>query len=137
MKAGSLKRFLVSGVSELPVRVRNVPNKGLGVFATESIPGPRCLVFDCPVLVFPSADAQDESIIHRYTFEWRDGYSALALGYASLLNHSYTPNLIYEMHYRTRTIRFLSRGVIRSGDELTINYNAEPLDTSPVGFEVV
>jgi len=71
-----------------------------------------------------------------YCFEWGEGTLALALGYGSLYNHSYQPNARYD-DPGGQSMVFTAIEDIAPGDEITINYNAEPLDQSPVGFKVI
>ena len=61
---------------------------------------------------------------------------AVALGYGSLYNHSYTPNAHYVDVDQCRK-RFVALRDIEAGEEITINYNAVPDDRSDVGFEVL
>ena len=61
---------------------------------------------------------------------------ALALGYGSLYNHSYRPNARYD-DVGQRTKLFTALRAIEPGEEITINYNGDPEDGSPVGFEVI
>ena len=68
--------------------------------------------------------------------EWGRGKLALALGYGSLYNHSYRPNARY-VDLAGRTKLFTAMRDIAAGEEITVNYNGEPEDDTPVGFEVV
>jgi SET domain-containing protein len=61
---------------------------------------------------------------------------AVALGYGSLYNHSYTPNARYDDESPQIKI-FTAIREIAAGEEITINYNGEPSDESPVWFKVV
>ena len=55
-----------------------------------------------------------------YVFGWGDDLTALALGYGSLYNHSYTPNA---ETLETETELVITALVdIASGDEIFINY---------------
>jgi hypothetical protein len=107
--------------------------KGRGVFATSSFQKGKLVQVD-PVLTFPNSSVSGK--IHRYTFEWDDDTSAIALGLGSLFNHSYNPSLIYSMERSESRIQFRARRAIVEGEELTINYNFDPEDRSPVGFKV-
>ena len=60
----------------------------------------------------------------------------LALGYGSLYNHSYRPNARY-VDLSERTKLFTAIRDIAAGEEITVNYNGEPEDQTPVGFDVV
>lgn len=120
------------------VEVRQIPRKGRGVFA-------RCAIAEgqeierVPVLVLPSSEVDESEEwagLSGYWFYWGRGRLALALGYGSLYNHSYAPNARY-LDVGKRTKVFLALRDIASGEEITINYNGDPADTSPVGFDVV
>ncbi len=58
----------------------------------------------------------------------------MALGYVSLYNHEYASNCDYEMDFESNlmTIRTVKR--IKKGEELSINYNADPNDKTKVWF---
>ncbi|MGH9224742.1 MAG: SET domain-containing protein-lysine N-methyltransferase, partial [Acidimicrobiales bacterium] len=73
-----------------------------------------------------------------YCFSWRDGTddTAVALGVCSLLNHSYTPNVYSQRHLRERVLEFLALRDIAEGEELTMNYNGEPDNQTPMQFTV-
>ena len=59
-----------------------------------------------------------------------------SLGYGSLYNHSYRPNARYDDE-EGRIMVFTALRDIGRGEEITVNYNGEPGDETPVGFEVV
>ena len=67
-------------------------------------------------------------------FEWGRGTVA-PLGFGSLYNHSYEPNARYE-DCRADQV-FVAIRDIADGEEITVNYNGEPGDRSPVWFEVI
>ena len=60
----------------------------------------------------------------------------MALGYGSLYNHSDRPNARYHDE-GGRTKVFTAIRDIGPGEEITVNYNGDPCDETPVGFEVV
>ena len=81
----------------------------------------------------------DQTLLHDYIFEWQPGGQQLcciALGYLSLYNHSYRSNCEYFMDYDTQTMSIRTVSAIAEGEELTINYNGDWNDQSPVWFEV-
>ena len=118
------------------VEVKRVRGKGRGVFARRSIEAGE-VIETCPVLVLPAESVEDASAgIGGYVFEWGRGKLALALGYGSLYNHSYRPNARY-VDLAGRTKLFTALRDIAAGEEITVNYNGEPGDETPVGFEVV
>jgi SET domain-containing protein len=123
--------------SEL-VEVRQVRGKGRGVFARRTIREGQ-VIERVPVLVLPSATVDGEAGwdgLASYCFVWGEGTLALALGYGSLYNHSYRPNARYQDEGR-RTKVFSALRDIAPGEEITVNYNGDPADASPVGFDVI
>jgi SET domain-containing protein len=111
---------------------------GRGVFTTEMIKA-GTIVEISPVLVFSVAQRKiiEQTMLHDYIFEW--GHSkrkaALGLGYISMYNHDYNSNCEYEMDYETNLITLKVVRDIDKGEELTINYNAHPTDTTPIWFD--
>jgi SET domain-containing protein len=71
----------------------------------------------------------------NYVFEWGRGTVALALGFGSIYNHSYSPNARYDDVGRLTKVYTALRDIL-PGEEITINYNGDENDLSPVGFEV-
>jgi uncharacterized protein len=120
-------------VADLVVRTNK---KGRGLYANRPFRKGETIVED-PVLIFPSKEATDRSIVHKYTFEWPDeDTSALALGLGSLINHSYEPNAVYSFLWRQKRIRFYALRAIRKGEEILMNYNGDPEDTQRVAFRL-
>jgi uncharacterized protein len=118
------------------VEVKRARGKGRGVFARRPIEAGE-VIETCPVLVLPAGSIEDASAgLGGYVFEWGRGRLALALGYGSLYNHSYRPNARY-VDLAGRTKRFTAIRDIAAGEAITVNYNGEPGDEAPVGFEVV
>lgn len=120
------------------VEVRQVRGKGRGVFARRAIAEGE-IIERVPVIVLPAGRVGDDPAEDRlasYCFEWGPRTVALALGYGSLYNHSYTPNARYE-DAGERTKLFVALRDIAPGEEITVNYNGEPRDQSPVWFDVV
>lgn len=81
----------------------------------------------------------DQTLLHDYIFEWQpDGRKdcCMALGYLSLYNHSFASNCEYFMDYDSRMMYIKAVRRIAAGEELTINYNGDWNDQSPLWFEV-
>lgn len=119
------------------IEVRNVPGKGRGVFATEDIPK-GTVIERAPVLVMPANDALHDDIsdlLSSYVFEWEEDTVALALGFGSMYNHSYTANARYDDVGKQVKV-YTAVKDIAAGDEITINYNGEEGNTTDVGFDV-
>lgn len=120
------------------IEVKQIRGKGRGVFASRDIVEGE-VIERVPVLVLPAEVVEDQSTrgsLWEYSFQWGKGTVALALGYGSLYNHSYRPNARCDVEGR-RTKVFTSLCDIAAGEEITINYNGDPDDRSPVWFEVV
>lgn len=119
------------------IEVKRTARKGRGVFARRFIP--EGTVFETvPVIVLPIEEileSCDNSVLARYVFDWGRGTMALALGFGSLYNHSYTPNARYDDE-GVQTKIFTALQDIHPGQEITINYNGHEEDQTPVGFEV-
>ena len=112
--------------------------RGRGVFATEPIEAQTILEI-APVLVFSMQDRKkaEETLLYNYIFEWGEGHEmgALGLGYISIYNHSYQPNCSYQMDFDNELMTITAIHYIAVGEELFINYNADPLDQSPIWFD--
>ncbi len=118
----------------MPLRIATVGGRGRGVVADAPIMKGD-LVERSPVLVIPAADrvATDATIVFTYVFMWEhgtveedlykhEGRSAIALGFTSLLNHSYTPNCEFIRHIDDLVIDLVASRAIELGEELTIDY---------------
>ncbi len=120
------------------IAVKRVKGKGRGVFARRAIREGE-VIERVPVLVLRLEEIQDSdgwTGLAGYCFLWGEGTVALALGYGSLYNHSFDPNARYDDEGSQRKVYTAIRDIV-AGEEITINYNGEPTDRSPVGFEVV
>ena len=120
------------------IEVKRVKGKGRGVFARRLIRQGE-VIERVPVLVLPTEEVKNcegWSGLAGYCFLWGEGTLALALGYGSLYNHSYQPNARYDDE-SGQTKVFTAIRDIEAGEEITVNYNGEPEDETPVGFKVV
>lgn len=119
--------------------INKTKDKGRGVFTKERIPA-GTLIEISPVLVLSNSDTQivDTTKLHNYIFLWgmRETRSCIALGFCSIYNHAYEPNCEYEMDFNADTMAIKTRREIKKGEELTINYNGDITDKSPVWFDV-
>jgi SET domain-containing protein len=116
------------------LRIGHAPPRGRGVFADERIAA-GTLVERSPVLVIPPEHriATDATVVFTYVFMWErgtveedlykhEGRAAIALGYTSLLNHSYQPNCEFIRHIDALMIDLVALRDIEPGEELTIDY---------------
>lgn len=124
----------VRSTDRVPLRIATLGRRGRGVLADAPI-GKGELVERSPVLVIPHVDrpAADGTIVFTYVFMWEhgtveedlykhEGRAAIALGFTSLLNHSYTPNCEFIRHIDDLVIDLVALRAIDSGEELTIDY---------------
>jgi hypothetical protein len=118
------------------IRVGRSHLHGTGVFANRRFEVDE-VIERCPVLVVEGvdADAVVDTVLGNYVYEWEPGY-ALALGFGSLYNHSHDPAARYEMDYEEIEIHIVARRRIARDEEITISYNGDATDQSPVWFEV-
>ncbi len=143
---GRVDRYRVRGYEKsTPVapgtklRLAPVPGKGRGVFATAPIAAGE-LFERAPVIISPDTEWPDleKTQLYHYCFEWgaEHTHTAIALGYASLYNHSFTPNARYLLQLDDHLIHFVALRDIAVGEEIVMNYNGEPTDLTPVWFEL-
>ena len=119
---------------EIPLRVGVSPTLNIrGLIATRDIKKNE-VIERCPLILVDHRNdtAFENTILNRYTFEWTKTHSALVLGYRSLYNHSYMPNVRYHFVYTTKEIFFRALRHIKEGEELFVNYNGDPPDQSQV-----
>lgn len=119
------------------IAVKQTARKGRGVFAVSFIP--QGTEFErVPVLVMPAEEVleTEATTLQQYVFEWGKGTVALALGFGSIYNHSYTPNARYDDVGRMTKVFTALRDIL-PGEEVTINYNGDENDATPVGFDVI
>lgn len=123
-----------------PIRVGVVPGKGRGVFATRDIAAGEVIEV-APVVIVPPEQVERiyGTVLEFYVFDWYEDATAfaIALGTASLYNHSYLPNVRYGKRFDEGLIEFRALRDIRAGEELVSNYNGDPNDRSPVWFPTV
>lgn len=115
------------------------PGKGRGVVARRQFSAGE-IVETVPVLVLPAEQWEhiEKTVLYNYTYGWgpKLEHAGLALGLGSLYNHSFQPNARYVRHLDELTIDFVALRTIEEGEEITVNYNGDPDDTSPMWFEV-
>jgi hypothetical protein len=124
----------VRSTDRVALRIATMGQRGRGVLADAAI-AEGALVERSPVLIIPDADrrAADGTIVFTYVFMWEhgtveedlyrhEGRAAIALGFTSLLNHSYTPNCEFIRHIDDLVIDLVALRSIERGEELTIDY---------------
>jgi uncharacterized protein len=107
------------------VIVASSPGRGRGVFARR--PFARNEVIEvCPVIALSERDAErlNETGLYDYYFGWgKDGkQAAIALGFGSLYNHSFTPNAEHRKDIAGNTMSIVAVREIAAGEEIFIRY---------------
>lgn len=117
----------------------NITKYGRGVFATTQYKQDDVIEV-CPVIVLSKDERSkiDDTKLFDYYFSWgtRDDQAAIALGFGSLYNHSYTPNAKYVKKFDSNEVHFVALKIIKIGEEILVNYNGNPKSIEPLWFEV-
>jgi|SRR5215831_12256589 len=112
--------------------------KGRGVFTTKDIPV-NTVIEISPVIILNSKERAlvEKTKLYNYIFEWGTSkkMACIALGYVSLYNHDYNANCDYEMDFKHRLITIRTVKEIKKGEELYVNYNADPVDKTKIWFK--
>lgn len=112
--------------------------RGRGVFTKENIKA-NTVIEISPVIALSVNDRAivEQTKLFDYIFEWGKSkrLCCVALGYVSLYNHDYEANCRYWMDYEENSMTIETVREIKKGEELTINYNAEPDDKTEVWFK--
>ena len=93
----------------------------------------------CPVILIEYSTKQGQSekaptntLLDNYYYEWNANSWCFPLGYATLYNHSYSPNAVYSYDYRNKLIKYIALHPIAPDEEITVNYNDLPDDKTPI-----
>ncbi len=118
--------------------VKDTGKYGRGLFATRDIKKDE-LIEVSPVVISLSSEWKylKKTVLFYYCFYWGEDDTAIALGLGSLFNHSYTPNVTFYNNEENQSIDFYALEDIKEGEELTINYNGDTDDHSPLWFNVI
>jgi SET domain-containing protein len=93
----------------------------------------------CPIILLPLTefDSLDKTVLRNYEFEWDDENEAMVIGYGSLFNHSFQPNVFYTRDFKTKSMTFFAARDIKKDEELFTNYNGNEEPFSPIDEELV
>lgn len=120
------------------IHIAPTSKMGRGVFTSEAI-AEGTLIELAPVIVMSGEDRihLDKTLLHDYIFEWgkKLDQCAMALGFVSIYNHSYSANCQYGMYFKQHSISIIAVRDIVAGEELFINYNGTWNDEKKVWFE--
>jgi len=123
----------------LPITVGISSTLGIrGIIATEPL-SVGTIVERCPLIFLPVSQGKflKETVLWKYYFEWTKAYHCLAMGYGSLVNHSFKPNIQYIFDYSHKTLNFKVIEPIKSGEEVFVNYNGNPYSMEPIPEELI
>jgi len=137
---GRIDRYLVPVASDpnsRGVKMGVVEGRGRGMFASRKFLKGE-LIERAPVVAidekkWPNAA---KTILSDYAFDWgeKDEHAAIALGYISIYNHSYSPNAQLEQMLDELMMEIVAIKDIGPGEEITINYNGDPENQDPLWF---
>ena len=123
----------------LRICVKDSPGKGRGIFSQRNFKKGEVIEI-CPVIVLPAEeiDSLELTQLYNYYFAWGPDSkdAAIALGYGSLYNHSYNPNARYYKDFENSLLKYICIRDIQEDEEITINYNCNPEDKTPVWFDL-
>ena len=118
--------------------VKTIRKNYRGVFASENIKKGETVEI-CPVIVVPKKHEKmiDKTHLLNYYYLWGpQNQPAIALGYGSLYNHSFSPNIEYEEKVKKKVLVFKALRNIKKGEELKSNYNGDHDSKDEVWFKV-
>lgn len=121
------------------IEVRKTTNKGWGIFALKDFKKGE-MIESAPVLTFDTKGRKtlEKTILSHYIYPWKSTRgAALVLGYGSIYNHSFSPNADWKQNFKTNSMVYRAIKPIKKGEEILVNYNGEPDDTSPVDWFTV
>ncbi|MBK9733977.1 MAG: SET domain-containing protein-lysine N-methyltransferase [Saprospiraceae bacterium] len=111
--------------------------RGRGVYTSIDITAGDIIEI-CPVICIPKSQLPiiHKTTLHDYYFLWGKDMDecAIALGFGSLYNHELHPSANFILDLENNTIDIVAIKNIASGTEITLNYNGEPGDDSPLWF---
>jgi len=137
---GRIDRYVVpvpSDPNSKGVRMDVVEGHGRGMFALRNFLKGE-LIERAPIIPinekqWPNAA---KTLLSDYGFDWgeKDEHAAIALGYISIYNHSYSPNAQLEQMLDELMMEIIAIKDIRAGEQITINYNGDPEKQDPLWF---
>lgn len=110
--------------------------KDRGVFALKNFKSGE-IVESCPVIWLTPKERKrcKGTILEHYIYPWRSTRSgSMVLGYGSIYNHSFKPNADWKQNFTLGTMVYRAIRPIKRGEEITVNYNGEPDDKTPIDW---
>lgn len=120
----------------MKIECRKSQIHGNGIFAFKNIEKNE-IIEECPIIILNSDDTIkiDPTNLYNYYFSWENNWSAIALGYGSIYNHSYEPNAVYEKDFINNKIIFRALKNLYTWEEILVNYNWNPNKKEKVWFD--
>lgn len=118
------------------IEVRSTKSKGRGVFALKNFETGE-VIENCPVIWLDSKDREhcEHTVLDYYIYPWRSTITgSVVLGYGSIYNHSFDPNADWKQNFKTKNMVYRAIKPIKKGEEITVNYNGEPDDLTPIDW---
>src|SRR3989344_2087821 len=98
---------------------------GRGVFTSRDVKKGE-IIERCPIVEIPRYElfSLNDSILVTYFFYFGKEKErlAIALGFGSIYNHSYSPNAKFKIIQKERLIDFFALKNIKKGGEITVSY---------------
>lgn len=137
---GRIDRYVVpvpTNPNSRGLRMGIVEGYGRGMFATRKFVKGE-LIERAPVVAidekkWPNAA---KTILSDYAFDWgeNDEHAAIAMGYISIYNHSYSPNAQLEQMLDEMMMEIIAIKDIEADEQITINYNGDPENKDELWF---
>ena len=109
------------------IEVRKSPIQGWGVFAKENINKGEILE-ECPFLTIPVSVGEASSIFIDYRFNYpriNHRHQVIVFGFASLYNHSDSPNAAWETNEENKLFLFFAVRDIEKDEEILVYYGGD------------
>lgn len=121
---------------DLGFEIKKIAGRGRCVIATKDFKVGE-IIESCPVITFTPKERGhlEKTLMAYYIYPWKSTRGAsLVFGYGSLINHSFDPNSDWKQNFKTWSMVYRAIKPIKKGDEITVNYNGEPEDTTEIDW---
>lgn len=121
---------------KLDIEVKKIAGKGRAIFASRDFKVGE-IIESCPVIKLTPTERKhcEKTLLNHYMYPWKSTRSAsVVLGYGSVINHSFDPNADWKQNFKTDCMVYKAIKPIKKGEEITVNYNGEPDDQTPIDW---